>query len=196
MESDWSHMLADGDLSLRIKAAGILWQKHSGLFSREILKFLDVEASHSDEMQNLRREIEESFLSANILRELHEGDYAWEAWLAFLRPDAQFVPTLLEHLDSKAEHRPATLMALGKTRDRKAFEPLRRFLQSDEYIASGFAAEALGILGFADGEPLLIEALSSDNTWLQVNACQGLALIGTRRAMAQRAIESINVRGE
>jgi HEAT repeat protein len=108
-------------------------------------------------------------------------------------------------------------MALGKTRDRKVFETLREFLKAGEHVTAGFAAEALGHLGFADGEPLLIDALASDNTWLQVNACQGLSLIGTRQAipalerlandnsytgalsrreMAQRAIESINARSE
>ena len=216
-ESDWSRLLADGDLGLRITAAGVLWQKHSGLFSRQVLKFLDEEMSESNEMQTLRRKVEESFQPDSILRELREGDYGWGAWLAFLRPDAGFVPTLLENLDTNAKHRAETLMALGKTRDRRAFEPLRKFLQSGEDRISGFAAEALGHLGLSEGEPLLIDALASDNGWLQVNACQGLSRIGTRRSipalerlatddrytgalsireMARRAIESVNARNE
>ena len=216
-ESSWSQLLADGDLGLRITAAGVLWQKHSGLHTRQVLKFLDEEKSESNEMQTLRRTVEESFHPDSILRELRQGDHGWGAWLAFLRPDAGFVPTLLENLEADAEQRPETLMALGKTRDRRAFEPLRKFLLSNEHIASGFAAEAMGHLGFSEGEPLLIDALTSDNGWLQVNACQGLSLIGTRRSipalerlatderytgalsiqeMARRAIESINARNE
>lgn len=216
-ESGWSQLLADGDLELRITAAGVLWQKYRGLYTRQVLKFLDEEKSEGNEMQTLRRMVEESFRPDSILSELREGDYGWGAWLAFLRPDAGFVPTLLENLETNAEHRPETLMALGKTRDRTAFEPLRKYLQSNEHIASGFAAEALGHLGLPEGEPLLIDALASDNGWLQVNACQGLSVIGTRRSipalerlatderytgalsirdMARRAVESINARQE
>src|SRR5712691_10525959 len=73
-ECGWSRLLADGDLSLRIKAAGVLWQKHSGLFARQVLQFLDEKTSESDEMQTLRLKVEESFQPDNILRELHEGD--------------------------------------------------------------------------------------------------------------------------
>lgn len=216
-ESDWSRLLAEGDLSLRITAAGVLWNKHSGLYSRQVLQFLEKETSTSDELRTLRHHVEDSLQPDNILKELDEGDFGWGMWLAFLRPDGRLVPTLLEKLEGNKEHQPATLMAMGKSRDRRAIEPLRKFLQSDEHIASGFAAEALGYLGLVEGEPLLIDALSSDNTWLQVNACQGLAMIGTRRAipalerlakdesytgalsrreMAQRAIESITARGE
>lgn len=215
-ESDWSRMLAEGDMPLRITAAGILWQKHSGWFSRQVLQFLDEETSDSREMQTLRRAVEESFRPESILRQLQAGDYGWGTWLAFLRPDVRFIPTLLENLDSNAKHRAGSIMALGKTRHRRAYEALSQCLKSCDEISQGFAAEALGHLGFSDGEPLLIDALASDNGWLQVNACQGLSLIGTRRAIpalerlatddrytgalsiratARRAIESINTSG-
>ena len=182
-ESGWHDLFLKGDLPLRITAATVLWQKHSGYFTRDVLRFLEEEQSDREEMKSLRQMVEASFQPDNILKELRDGDYLWGTWLAYLRPHERFVEPLLSNLDTKPKHLSETVLALGRTRDRRALEPLSKVLKSSEDISAGFAAMSLGHLGFSDAEPLLIEELSADSGWRQVNACQGLAMIGTPRAL-------------
>jgi HEAT repeat protein len=57
-------------------------------------------------------------------------------------------------------------------------------LKSGNYRIRGYAALGLGYLGNPQAEGVLIEALGAQNGFLQVKACQALAMVGSRRAVS------------
>jgi HEAT repeat protein len=76
------------------------------------------------------------------------------------------------------------MLALGKSEDWRALEPLLGLLKRKDYRTAGFAAQALGYLGDPEAEANLVELLSHERGWVQVKACGALAKMGTRRAVA------------
>jgi WD40 repeat protein len=182
-EESCAKLLAKGDPAVQIVAARILWRNHSRRYSRNVLRLLATVPSGGEAYEALRREVDRSLQPENIRRELLAGDYPWAAWLAFLRPHSELVPPLLDGLKQKPDHRAETILALGKSGDRRALEPLLGLLGSGDYRTAGDAARALGDLGDAVVEPKLIEALSLGQGWVQLKACGGLAKVGTRRAL-------------
>jgi len=147
------------------------------------LKYLAGPPPGGEAYRALQREVEASFRPDRILRELREGDYEWGAWLAFLRPNKDFVPVLLAGLKKHPQSLPETVLALGNSGDPRALKLLLGLLKSKDYRTAGDAAQALGYLGDSEAESPLIEALATDNPWRQVKACGALAKLGTRRAL-------------
>jgi hypothetical protein len=182
-EEAWGDLLEKSEPKVQVVAGRVLWQKHSRRFSIDVLQIFGMESIKTEGARALQRIIEKSLLPENILDEIEEGDYRWGSWLAYLRPHSSFVPTLLDNLKKKPDLLPETILALGKSRDRRAFDPLSNQLKADDYVTTGFAAVALGYLGLPEAEPLLIDALLSENTWLQVKACRALSMIGTRKSL-------------
>ncbi len=202
-EDGWNELLQKGDPATRLVAAKVLWQNHSRTYAQAVQVFLAEATPKDQEFQVVDEYVEKSFTPKEIQRELLEGDYEWGAWLACLRPHKDLVPTLLEALTNKSDFYPETILALGKSGDKRALEPLLCFMKGDDYRTAGDAAEALGYLGLPEMEPELIDALSADNGWRQVNACSALAKIGTRRALPalerlakdERYTGALNIRG-
>jgi hypothetical protein len=210
-EGAWAKLLASSRDDLRPIAARILWERHSRRYAHEVME--TVSGSRLPAWQGVRSLVESDLRPENILRELDKGDFAWGAWLAGLRPHPSLVPGLLKRLESpgkRAEspapegaedrlpfgltrssmvayegrkHRVEAILALGKSGDRRAIEPLLSLLSIDDYELPGRAAQALGYFRAASAEQALIDALSRDNGWLRVKACGALAKIGTRRAV-------------
>jgi HEAT repeat protein len=209
--------LVEEDAADRLAAARALWRGHSRRHAAKVLMYLAGPPPGGEEYRAFQREVESSLQPEAILRELRKGDYQWGAWLAFLRPRKEFVPTLLAALEDRPKMLPETMLALGNSGDPRALKPLLHLLKSKDYRTAGDAAQGLGYLGGPEVEPRLIEALGADNGWLQVNACGALAKLGTRRAlpaleklakedrytgalnvkgMAQYAVASIKKRGK
>jgi len=182
-EEACAKILVEGDSADRLAAARALWQGHSRRHAAKVLKYLADPPPGGEEYRAFQREIEASFQPEAILRELRKGDYQWGAWLAFLRPHKDVVPTLLAGLKDKPTRLPETMLALGNSGDLRALKPLLDLLKSKDYRTAGDAAGALGYLGNSEVEPKLIGALAADNGWLQVKACGALAKVGTRRAL-------------
>jgi HEAT repeats len=149
----------------------------------DVIKYLVGPPTGGEPYRALQREVQAALGPEAILRELREGDYLWGTWLAFLRPHKELVPTLLAGLKDKPKMLPETMLALGNSGDPRALGPLLKLLQSKGNQMAGFAAQALGYLGNPDAEPMLIEALATDDGWRQLKACGALASIGTRRAL-------------
>jgi hypothetical protein len=202
-EDGWNELMQKGDPATRLVAAKVLWQNHSRKYAQAVQVFL-AEATPKDQgFQAVDEYVEKSLTAKEIQRELVEGDYEWGAWLACLRPHKDLVPTLLEALTNKSDFYPETILALGKSGDKRALEPLLCLMKGDDYRTAGDAAQALGYLGLPETEPELIDALSPDNGWRQVMACSALAKIGTRRALPalerlakdDRYTGALNIRG-
>ena len=195
--------LVEEDAADRLAGARALWLGHSRRYAAKVLMYLAEPPPGGEEYRAFQREVEASFEPEAILRELREGDYQWGAWLAFLRPHKEFVPTLLAGLKDRPKMLPETMLALGNSGDPRALKPLLDLLQSKDYRTAGDAALALGYLGNPEVEPRLIEALGADNGWLQVKACGALAKLGTRRALSalekmakdDRYTGALNVKG-
>jgi WD40 repeat protein len=181
-EEDLRTSLSDGNPAKRLAAARGLWEGHSRLHSRAILQLV-TDPTKSDSYPGLRQLVEDSLKPEAILHELLQGDYEWGAWLAFLRPHRDLVPALLDGLKNRQASLPETMLALGGSGDRRALEPLLTLLKRDKERTAGDAAQALGYLGAVEVEPKLIEALSRENAWLQLQACLALARIGSPRAI-------------
>jgi HEAT repeat protein len=136
------------------------------------------------DFRDLGHTVERDLSPAFIINELRKGDYVWGAWLAFLRPHADVVPALLDHLKTSSEHRDETLLALGASGDKRAFPVLLKHLQSGDRMASGFAATALAYFGDSATEAALIDALrKSDGVWATSEMCAALGAIGTTRSL-------------
>ncbi len=177
--------LADGAPVEQVGAVRLLWRGQSRLSARRVLDFISSGQPTDERYVNLQREVEANLTPESVLREMRSGQYAWGAWLAYMRPHERLVPELLAALDKQTDFRPETLLALGKSGDRRTLVPLVGFLHGRDYVDSGFAAHALGDLGDPAGEPQLITSLASDKPWVQVNACGALRKIGSRRALPE-----------
>jgi hypothetical protein len=180
-EEAYAVQLRDANPAVRLAAARGLWRGRSRRYAPEVLKFLAGPPPGGEPYRAFQRDVEESLRPDAILRELKKGDYAWGAWLAFLRPHRDLVPPLLENL--KVHALPETTLALGNSGDARALEPLVELLQSKNSQTAGSAAQALGYFGDAQAEGKLIEALASDEPWLQVKACGALAKMGSHHAL-------------
>ncbi|MGL6075868.1 MAG: HEAT repeat domain-containing protein [Fimbriiglobus sp.] len=178
-----SEKLAKGDRDEKLAAARELWKAQSRRQAANVLVFLAGSPPGGDGFRQLRREVEADLKPSSILRELKEGEYRWGAWLAFLRPHEDLVPTLLEGLKKHPEYIDATMLALGNSGDARARGPLVELLESRETTTSSFAASALGYLGDPEVEPILIQKLSKDSGFIQVQACLALAKIGTSKSL-------------
>ena len=182
-EEGFARTMDQADSDGRLAAAQALWEGHSRRHASKVLKYMADPPPGGDDYRAFQRKIDASFQPDAILRELQKGDYQWGAWLAFLHPHKDLVPTLLVGLKDKPEMLPESMLALGNSGDPRALEPLLELLKSKDYRTAGDAAQALGYLGGKDVEEKLIEALKEDNGWRQVNACGALAKLGSRRAL-------------
>jgi hypothetical protein len=182
-EEGYAKTLVQDDSDGRLAAAQALWEGHSRRHASKVLKYMADPPPGGEDYRAFQRKIDAAFQPDAILRELQEGDYEWGAWLAFLRPHKDLVPTLLAGLKDKPKMLPETMLALGNSGDPRALEPLLELLKSKDYRTAGDAAQALGYLGGKDVEVKLIEALAEDNGWRQVKACGALAKLGSRRAL-------------
>jgi len=182
-EEALARMLSKGSVEERCAAAGDLWNGHSGRYAGRVVEFTMESASESDPMAALKRSVDDSLKPEVIIRELRKGDNLWGLWLACLRPHETLVPELLAELNKKQLNRPAVILALGKSGDQRALQPLLLLLEDSDYRLPGDAANALGYMAFPEVELKLMEALSRDNPWLKVNACSALGKVGSRRAL-------------
>ena len=202
----------------QLGAAKELWRGHCRPHAEAVLKFLEDSKSQSPDFRDFRREVEISLQPESILNELKEGDFKWGAWLAYLRPHKSLVPVLLEALknDPKKVKLAETLVALGKSNDKRAIEPLIQFLMSDGYYDSWAAATAIGLVEIeVPGlEDQLLACLPKKRGLAAAEVCDVLGKIGTKKSLpklqeiaaikyegvidvagaAKRAIEKINQR--
>jgi len=175
--------LSKGSEEERCAAAADLWNGHSRRHAARVVEFIVGSVSESDPVVGLKRSVDDRLKPEAILRELREGDNLWGLWLACLKPHETLVPELLAELSKEQRNRPAVILALGKSGDQRALQPLLLLLENSDYRLPGDAANALGYMAFPEVEPKLIEALSRDNPWLKVNACSALGKVGSRRAL-------------
>jgi HEAT repeat protein len=196
-------VLATGDPADRLAAAEALWRGRSRPHAAAVVEYLTGAAAEREDHAELRREVADALRPESILRELKAGDYRWGAWLAFLRPHPSLVPALLAGLEDHARDLPATILALGKSRDPRALASLLELLGRKDYQTPGHAARALGYFGGPKVERPLIKALAADNGWRAVNACLALAKVGGPEAIPaleklandRRFWGALNVRG-
>lgn len=182
-EERYRELLTSGAPANRLAAAKALWRGHSRRYAAEVLKYLSGPPPGGEAFRALQQEVNKSLLPDAIRRELKDGDYLWGTWLAFLRPHKDIVPALLAGLKDNPDYREEIILALGNSGDPRAFDPLLKLVLSRERVTAGFAAKALGYLGDAKAESALIEAIGSDDNWLQLNASGALADIGTPKAL-------------
>ena len=171
-EEHWAEVLNSGDVHARVVAARTLWRGHSRGYAKDVLDFVATAPAETESFLALKREVEQDVQPQGILRELRGNDYRWGAWLAFLRPNPGLVPVLLAAMKDKPKELPETMLALGKSGDHRAFEPLLVRMKSGDDRLAGFAAGALGYLADPAAEPELIAALSGRTGWLKVKACR------------------------
>jgi hypothetical protein len=190
-DKEWhfGELLQSGSDDERCEAAWQLWHAHSRYYAADVLDYLP-SAPLNWRVVLLRLYVEHSLSSKSVLKELESGDYLWGVWLAGLRPAPEYVPLLLTALESKKEDDlQATISALGKSHDERAFGPLLKILQSKskesaDQINAGFAAQALGHLGRLEAEAPLIAFIERGNGPFPVmHACDALAKIGSRNAL-------------
>lgn len=217
-EFELAQHLWDSDESLQLVAAKKLWQSHCRIHAESVLKFIENSKSQSPAFRDFRRAVEVSLQTESIIIELKEGDYKWGAWLAYLRPHESLVPVLLEILknDQQKAELAATLIALGKSNDRRAIQPLIQILESDNGHDSWAAATAIGLfeVEVPGLEDHLLKCLQSDGGLTAAKVCNLLGKIGTEKSLprlkelaaikhqgavdvdgvAQDAIEKINLR--
>ncbi len=160
------------------EAAALLWRNRSFVHAKAVIELAEKNGGA------LGTEVTAGLKPEALQRELESADPSWGLWLAYLRPQAELVDALLVKARTPGHFQTGAVLALGKTGDRRALEPLLALLRGEDRIQNGFAAEALGDLGLADAEKDLIAALADrDQGWLQVNACVALGKIGTKAAL-------------
>ena len=125
------------------RAARVLWRGHSRRHAREVLAYLAAQKDGDRSLAEVRKEVEADLRPEAIRAEIEKGDYRWGSWLAFLRPNKECVPALLEGLKGKPEWLAETTLALGGPRDPRALEALLALLKKGEYRSGGFTAQAL-----------------------------------------------------
>jgi HEAT repeat protein len=176
LEDALGKVLADPKSPERESAATQLWRNRSFVHAKAVIEL--AEANHG----SLESEVAAGLKPESLRKELESADPRWGLWLAYLRPQAGLVDALLEK--SRGSFQTGALLALGRSGDRRALVPLLARLKDGNPAQRGFAARALGDLGLVEAEAGLLVALSSnDNSWLQVNACESLAKIGTNQAI-------------
>jgi len=175
--------LSKGSAEERVAAARDLWNGHSRRHAGHVIEFILGRTSQTDSMAALKHIVEDSLKPEAILRELRQDDNLWGLWLAFLHPHEALVPDLLADLIKKPQNRPEVILALGKSGDPRALQPLLHLVDDSDYRIPGDAANALRYMTFPAAEQKLIEALSRDNGWLKVKACSALGKVGCPRAL-------------
>jgi hypothetical protein len=178
-----SELRAEGTAKQAV-AVRLLWRGHSRHNAEKVLSVV-ANASFRQTQIDLCREIEASIEPAAVLRELQLGDYRWATWLAGLKPHSDFVTPLLSGISQRPDCLPDTIVALGKSRDPRALEPLLTLLRGEDTVTAGFAAHALGDLRRHEAGTALLEALRSGDGWIKVNACSALGKLGTTRAIPE-----------
>ncbi len=177
----------DARAEQRLAAAVALWRGHSRPHASDVLHYLADEPPGGAAHRAFVREVEAELRPERLASALRDGDYAWAAWLAFLRPDPACVPELLDGFARYPEHRVATLFALGNSGDERALDPLLAALRDSDAEIAGAAASGLGFFGDSKAEPALIDALDRDSSWVQVHAARALGKMGG--AAARGALE-------
>ena len=187
--TDWREEALAADLAganpeRRLRAAQRLWRGHNRRHAVAVLKFLAGPPQGGDAFRSLQREVDDALRPQAILGQLRGGDYAWGAWLAFLRPHKDLVPTLLAALmEKEKEHRLATILALGNSGDPRVLSALIEQLNGGDYFSEAVAASALGYFGGPEVERPLIEALAGDSPLRKAFACEALGKVGSRSAV-------------
>jgi Tol biopolymer transport system component len=184
-ENRYADQLGKGKPDEQLAAARALWQGRSRRQAASVIKFLAGSLPAGHEFGALKRDVDAALKPESILRELREGDYLWGTWLAFLRPHKDLVPVLLAGLKEKPDQLDETILALGKSGDPRALDPLIEFLRSNKETTAGYAAKALGYMNDPKVEPLLIKALGSSGGWQTVQVCDALAEIGTLKSLPE-----------
>ncbi len=182
-EEALARKLDKGSVDERCAAARELWTGHSGRHAQRVVELTLASAPESQSLSALKRFVDDSLKPEAILREIRDGDNSWGLWLACLKPHESLVPELLVELNKKKLNRSAVILALGKSGDKRALQPLLELLKDPDHRLPGDAAQALGYLAFPEVEQELVDALSTDNPWLKVKACSALGKVGSRRAL-------------
>ncbi|MCW1921675.1 HEAT repeat domain-containing protein [Luteolibacter arcticus] len=210
IEEALGKILADPESTERESAAFLLWRNRSFIHAKAVIELAETTRGA------LAAEVTAGLKPETIRREVESADPRWGFWLAYLRPQAELVDILMEK--TRGSFQTGAVLALGRSRDPRALGPLLALLRDSKTPLRGFTACALRDFGSVDAEADLIAALSeSDDLWLQVNACDALAKIGTERALpalrrltaasqpvgalntktsASRAIREIQTRGQ
>ncbi|MBK6940763.1 MAG: HEAT repeat domain-containing protein [Planctomycetes bacterium] len=168
----------------RLAAAIALWRGHSRPHASDVLRFIADEPPGGAAYRAFVREVDADLRPERLAQALRDGDYAWAAWLAFLRPDPACVPALQDGLTRYPEHRVATMFALGNSGDERALGPLLEALGDSDAQIAGAAASGLGFLGDSSAELALIDALDRDSSWVQLHAAKALGRVGGAAARA------------
>lgn len=196
-EERLAEQLTSGAPSQRVSAADALWRGHSLKYAEDVLQFLANGNLEDKQFQELQTYVRTSLQPKDILWQMKKGDYRWGAWLSFLQPHRDLVPTLIETHKSELDYTPETVLALGKSRDARARDLLIGLLTEKHYRKPGDAAQALGLLGDATVEPALLEVLSTESVWVKVRVCRALGIVGSDRAIKslKRIVEDKTVAG-
>jgi len=105
------------------------------------------------------------------------------------------VPALLEALDWTYGHTADyAALALGKTKDPRAFEPLLELLRHPDYRTRHHAAVALGDLGNAKARPMLRARLQDESGYVRAAAAEALWRLGERDVLP--VLSDVLVHGE
>lgn len=179
-------LLDDGDLDLKVFAGNALWQKHSRLYAEDVIKFVNSERHLNRDFLKLQFKVYTATRPSKIFAELEHGDDTWGAWLAYLQPNPEFVPMLIQKLDTHPKQRAATIAAMSKTKDPRCIPPLKKLLLANT-SASNDAAWGLGELELAEAEQILIESLNHVEGYVKRSVCAALCKIGTPAAIPKLA---------
>ncbi len=180
LEDELKDRLLKGKPTDQVRAATTLWEGRSRRYCRDVLEFIKKSNVDVPSFRTLQKQINASLTPQAILKEMEEGDLVWAIWLAVQAPSEEFVPELLANLRREFEM-PATLLALGKTRDKRAFLPLIKRLYEKDEVVAGAAAHALGDLGFPEAEKDLLTMLDhpASGRWCQWHICDALGKVGS-----------------
>ncbi len=194
-EDLWYELLKSDASDVSAIAALALWKRHSRRYAKSVLHFFPDEKRTDPEGQPVRRFIERTLEADRIIQEIKKGDQEWGLWLAALRPHLKIVPTLLSV--HKVKPTGYTTFALGSSGDGRVFDTLVKQLNSGDYMLSGYAAQALGLLGKHKAEKPILEVLDHLGPWSQAHACRALGRMGTPKALPylkrQNTVCAINV---
>ncbi len=181
--------LEDGKGATQLEAAKELWRGRCRPHAESVLKFLDNSKSQDPDFRDFRHEAEASLKPDAIRKELKEGKYEWGTWLAYLRPHESLVPVLLEELKNEQRQRelPETLIALGKSNDRRVVEPLIHLLLSGDHFDVWAAATAIGLLEIEvpELEDHLLESLRGQKGLAVATISRLLGKVGTKKSLPQ-----------
>ena len=193
LASDLARRMRDDKLPVadRADAARSLWYGQSRPDAAAVLQFVAGPPLGGDDFRALQRDVEAALKPAAVLEHINARSGLggrslsadWGYWLAYLRPQPEYVPVLLDVMKDKAGPSAGAILALGNSGDPRALPPLLELVKSGGGYDPCHAARALRYLGRPEAEPTLIAALTSDTMLLRACAALTLAQIGTTAAL-------------